>query len=224
VMPWAMSACAFAVAQPDAALMQRLEAADAKAAAIHALATDFEQRKNSPLLREPMVSSGTVRVTGSVVRWDTTKPAPSVVRIDEREVRIFYPQEKLLEVYTLDEQLRQITASPLPRLAKVREQFEITEASDRTGLPQDPALLAIRLTPRQESLRKHLAEVLVAIDPATGVTRAMRMTDPEGEETRIEFKNPRINPDLSERDLDLHTPEGTRISRPLEGLGPGGGP
>jgi hypothetical protein len=52
----------------------------------------------------------------------------------------------------------------------------------------------------------------------------MRMTDPEGEETRIEFKNPRINPDLSERDLDLRTPEGTRISRPLEGFGSGGGP
>ncbi len=212
----------------DGALMARLEAIDAKAALIQDLTADFEQKKYTVLLKEPMASSGRVRVRGSVVRWDTAKPRESVVRIDEHEVRVYYPEDAALEIYTVDEQLRRLTASPIPRLQSTRDQFQITamkpgEIEGGGGATDGPSAVALRLTPKEESLRKHVQEVRVLIDGATGVTLRLEMIEADGDRTVVAFLRARTNTGLGEHDLDLVVPPGASVSRPLEGLQPGPG-
>src|SRR5262249_19316693 len=179
-------------------------------------------KKYSTLLKEPMVSSGRLRVRGSVIRWDTAKPRRSVIRIDEQEVRVYYPEDASLEIYTVDAQLRRLTASPLPRLAPMREQFEIQSmsAADIEGAADGPSVLAIRLKPKEEALRKHVQEVRVLIDTGTGLTMRLEMIDREGDRTLIVFLKPRTNTGLEERDLELRVPPETKVFRPLDGLQP----
>jgi outer membrane lipoprotein-sorting protein len=209
---------------PDSELTARLEAIDAKAALVKDLTADFEQKKHTSLLKEPMGSSGRVRLRGSVVRWDTAAPRPSVIRIDEHEIRVYYPEDKTVEIYPVDEQLRRLTASPLPRLASIREQFQIRAmpATDIEGGAEGPDAVALRLTPKAESLRQHVQEVRVLLDASSGLVSRLEMIDADGDRTAIAFLRPRINTGLQERDVDLSVPAGTKESRPLEGLG--GGP
>src|SRR4051812_396232 len=94
-----------APAGTDPALWQHMLAVNERGAKIKDLTADFEQKKFTPLLKRPLVSSGTVSVVGSAMRWDTAKPEPTAMLINEKEVRLLYPNQKTLEVYPLDQRL-----------------------------------------------------------------------------------------------------------------------
>jgi outer membrane lipoprotein-sorting protein len=219
---WATVIALVQPAAPDPALMARLQAADAKAAEIHDLTADFRQVKHTALLKDPVTSTGRVRIKGSTVRWDAAEPHPCVLHIDEREIRVYYPEDASVEVYASDAQLRRLTASPIPRLQAMQEQFDIRELpkTEIEGAPSTPGLFAIRLTPKEESLRKHVKEVRVLVDPATGLAERFEMVDPDGDRTLIVFTKQQTNTGLKESDLDLHVPPGTKESHPLEGAAP----
>lgn len=200
----------------EPALEAELKSIDARVESVQDLTADFEQTRHSPLLRKPLVSKGEVRVKGARVRWDTKTPHPAVMSIDLRELRLYYPDQKVVEIYELTDALRRVTASPLPRLATVREQFTIVRSPDQ---PRDAdKLLAIDLTPKDKDLRDRVAKVRVTIERATGLAAQMNMTDADGEETLIAFTSARVNSGLADRELELDVPAGTRESRPLQGL------
>ncbi len=200
----------------DAALAAELRQIDAHAATITDLTASFEQAKKSVLLKKPLVSKGTVRVKGSRVLWNTSSPHPTAMLLESTRLSIFYPEQRVLEVYDLDDALRRVATTPLPRLEAVNEQFEISRSPRQ---PADPArLLSIDLSPRGEELRARIRSVRVTIDRSTGLAAEIDMTDIDGEETVITFSDARVNQGVSDRDLDLGVPEGTRISKPLEGL------
>lgn len=198
-----------------------LEDIDARAAKVTDLTGDFEQRKFTPLLKKPLVSSGKVRVRGPVVRWDTDKPSPSIMRIDDKELRIYYPDQKVVEVYPIGEDMRRLSSSPLPRLESIRSQFAISRIEAKDLDPDaDPAkVVAMRLTPTAPGLKEHITSVRVLIDVASACTLRMEMTDPDGERTLIVFTQVKINPGVAEADVALKVPSGVRELRPLEGAG-----
>ena len=51
----------------------------------------------------------------------------------------------------------------------------------------------LRLTPRSEGAEKLLAQVQVWIDPAVGAMRRVDLVEPDGDATRIEFTDVRVN-------------------------------
>jgi len=202
----------------DRTLDAELREIDARAALIVDLAATFVQTKSSPLLKEPLRSSGTVKVRGERVLWETTAPRRTSMAIDRSEIRIFYPDQRVVEVYELDDTLRRITASPLPRLGAVIEQFDISRSPERRGDAEGS--LAVDLVPRGEALRSRIAAVRVLIDRRSAVATLVAMTDADGEETMIRFQDARINQSLNENELNLVVPDGTRVSRSLEGIRP----
>lgn len=216
-----------ATAQPaaDADLEGALKAADAKTAAITDLSARFEQTKKTAMLRRPLISSGTVRIKGTTTRWDTQKPHVSAMRIDESQIRVYYPEQKTLEAFDVDASMRRITATPLPRLVLIREQFSISRADIGDLLAgQDPErFIGVLLTPREESLRKHVERVRVVIERASGCAARVEIVDADGDTTVIAFTDVKTNSGLTDADLELTIPEGTKIVKPLEGLG-GGAP
>ncbi len=207
-----------AVARPpvDATLDGELKDIDQRAAAITDLTATFEQSKRSILLKEPMVSRGSVKVKGARVLWTTTSPRPTTMLIDQDQLKIHYPQQRVLEVYELDDTLRRVVSSPLPRLDAVKEQFEIVRSNTP---PADPSReISIDLTPKSEDLRSRVSAIRVTIDRSTGLASRMEMSDADGERTIITFSEVRTGTGLQDRDFVLEPAEGTRVPRPLEGL------
>ncbi len=212
-----------AVAAPpeDAALLKQLEALDERARRVRDLSGRFTQKKFTALLKKPLVSSGTLRVIGSRMRWDTLEPSPSVMTIDEREVRIYYPPQNTLEIYPIDQRMGSLAASPLPRLESLRRHFrffripvnEIDDAADPTRS------LALRLRPSEESLSQYLDHVDVLLDTTTALMIEARMVDAGGDRTSLRFDAVKTNVGLTDANLANPAPADATIVRPLEGLG-----
>ena len=202
----------------DPKLLAKMTEIDARAARINTLISDFEQKKFTALLRKPLVSNGRVRINGPILRWDTERPEKNVLLVTPKEVRVYYPAQATVEVYSLDARLAQLAASPLPRLAVLKDRFsfaEIPVADMDKGA--DPAkFLALKLTPVQEDIRQHVQEVRVLLDTSAGYIVQAELTDADGDRTLQRFSQVRVNVDVG--DLELKTPSGTKIVHPLEGL------
>jgi outer membrane lipoprotein-sorting protein len=187
----------------------RLEAIDKTAAAIADLTATFEQEKHSPLLKKPLVSKGTVLAKGSAMLWTTDSPRKTVMRVDAKSLQILYVDDKVLEVYPVDGKLGQLAASPLPRLALLKEQFTIEKIDEA-----DDAL-TLTLKPADDKLKEHVDQVVVTIDKTAAVIRSFELTDPDGERTVIRFSGHRVNTGIEDASLELKPPAGTKIVHPL---------
>ena len=202
----------------EAALWAKLSEIDSRAAKTKTLAAAFEQQKFTALLRKPLVSLGRVRVSGSVMRWDTEKPEPLVMLIDPHEARIYYPAQKALEIYPIDARLGELAASPLPRLQVLRARFAFEQAppSDLDKSADPARFIALKLTPTDSSLREHVKQVAVLLDAEHAYIVAAELTDSDGDRTVLSFKDIHVNEDVG--DLALKVPPDSRVSHPLEGL------
>ena len=216
VLALALHYCTVARAAPlDDATIKRLEAADAKGAAIKDLTAAFEQKKFSPLLKKPLVSRGTIRAAGEAMLWLTESPEPTRLRIDGRSIQLLYVNQKSLEVYPLKGKLASMATSPLPRLATLREKFDL--AADPAA---KPGTLSVLLTPKDAELKPFIERVRVTLNEAVGVVETFELTDPDGERTEITFSDPKPNTGLTAKDLDLAVPPGTKTTHPLDAAAP----
>ena len=201
----------------DPALKKQLEQIDARALKIKDFTADFRQEKFTALLKKPLVSSGQVRVAGPIIRWDTRQPDPAVLLSDGREVRMYYPGQKLLEIYPIDQRLGDLAASPLPRLKTLREHFEIDRSQGKSFKPpKGRQVLALRLTPREQALREHVEGVDVLLDVEAAHILELEITDSDGDRTHVTFSAVRTDTGVRPADLELAVPAGTTVSRPLD--------
>ena len=204
----------------DAALWARMTAIDSKAGGIIDLTADFEQQKFTQLLKKPMVSSGTVQAKGTAMLWDTRTPEPTIMRVDESEVRIYYPQQNTVEIYPLAGQLSSLAASPLPRLAALLPHFTFAKGTAKNSGQEERAdQLVIHLTPIDASLKEHVGSVTVLIDATRGFILAFQLVDSDGERTLIRFSNVKTNANIEDARLNLKLPDNVKSVRPLENLG-----
>ena len=195
----------------DAALLKRLEAVDAKVAAVKDLSAEFEQKKFSPLLKRPITSTGTIRALGDAMLWLTASPEPTQLRIDGKSLQLLYVNQKSLEVYPLKGKMASMAASPLPRLATLKDKFDLAADPDAKA-----GELAIVLTPKDPELKPFIDRIRVRLNEAVGVVEHFDLTDPDGERTEITFTDPKLNTGLTAKDLDLTPPAGTKTMRPLD--------
>ena len=201
----------------DPALLKQLESVDARASKIKDFTARFRQEKFTALLKKPLVSTGRVRVGGTSIRWDTEKPEPAVLFSDGKDVRMYYPGQRLLEIYPIDQRLGDLAASPLPKLKSLREHFSIDRAGPDVFPKADPRKsLSLRLVPLDDAIREHVDEVHVLLDTEAAHILELEIADADGDRTRMAFENVRLDTGVKPADLALVVPEGTTVSRPLE--------
>jgi outer membrane lipoprotein-sorting protein len=205
----------------DPQLAAALHQIDLKVARIKDLKADFRQEKQTPLLKKPLVSTGVLLVKGTRTLWKTQSPEPTAMLIDPEQIRILYPDQKVLEIYPVRGQLGALAASPLPRLMVLEQFFTFKRIGVDQLKPEAPddQYLAVALTPRDPSLAEHIQGVQVLLERKTGFILLARTLDAGGDRTTLRFTHLQANTGLPDAALDLHVPEGTRISRPLEGTG-----
>jgi outer membrane lipoprotein-sorting protein len=204
----------------DLQLETQLKDIDARAAKVKDFTADFRQEKFTSLLKRPLISTGVVRVSGPVIRWDTKEPRPAVLYSDGSEIRMFYPGQKLLEVYKIDQRLGDLASSPLPRLAKLREHFAFARY-DGKGFhpPKDREVLPLKLTPKDDALKQHVAEVHVLLDVQSAHILELEVLDAdgaEGDRTHVTFSSFKLDTGLKPEELKLSVPAGTTVSHPLD--------
>lgn len=206
-------------AQNDAAWAE-LESLSEHREPITTYAADFRQEKFTPLLRDPIRSTGRVRIAEGedgrgVSRWDTQAPYASTMLIADGELHLYYPEQQSLEIYELGDRLDALAASPVPDIAVLRVNFEI----DSSGWTKGNKLYSLTLLPKSDAMRDALEEITVDIDPALGSMRRLSMTDLDGETTVMHFENIELNLDLDPAELALELPSGVTTVRPMEAVG-----
>jgi outer membrane lipoprotein-sorting protein len=204
----------------DDKLWKRMLEVDARGANVRDLTADFLQEKHTPLLKKPLVSSGTIKIKGSAALWTTTQPEPPVLRIDDKEVKLLYPKQKVLEVFATGDQMGTLAASPFPRLSVIKKHFTFEQipAKELMGDSADETKqLALRMRPVDDSLKKHLVEVAVVLDVSTGLVLRAQTIDGDGDRIVLTFSNMKTNTGLTDADLELTVPAGVTVTRPLEG-------
>lgn len=214
---WIAALGAIAAGKPadtiDPQLLGEIKKVTALSETLGDLQAKFTQEKYSPLLKAPLISRGELLIRGPVMRWNTQHPAPMVTYISAKEVMLYYPDDAQAEVYPIQERYAAFITSPLPRLQMLMNHFSI----QRQDGPSDPALLRLVMTPNDPDLKKHLKSIAVDVEVATGVARRIDMTDSQGDRTLFQLSEIRVNTGMSEQEITLKLPAGTRISRPLSG-------
>lgn len=205
----------------DEELEKRLVAIDAAAAKVESLRGRFVQTKHTALLKKPLVSSGTFVVKGELARWETREPRPSVMAVDEGRLRLYFPEQKVVEVYELGEDVREFAGSPLPRLEKLRGSFRISRCREvEPAKPEEGArMLGLELTPREGRMKEHVARIRVLIDTDVPAVSRMEIEDADGERTVIELLEVSANAAVKDADVEFSPPRGTREVYPLRGRG-----
>jgi len=215
-------------ASPQDDLAKALERIKDSAADIKDLRADFRQVRHTPLLRKPLESSGTISMNADLLLWETEASQPSTMAISEGEVRILYPEDKLLEIYEMKEEMGPVATSPLVRFEELETSFtfELIDESqaDQDELETQPSaqesdqeeveLISLRLTPRSEPLSMHLESITLHIAKQDGLVRSAVILNPDGERTEIVFENITLNEGGELIDITRNPPEGTTISRP----------
>lgn len=200
----------------EAELLAELKSLEEKLAKVEDLQANITQSKHVALLKKPLVSLGTIKVKGERMRWDITNPSASTTITSASEIRIHYPQQKIVEVYRVDQRVASVIASPVPQLAVLTKHFHIERLATPKGADASKQL-DIRLVPRSDELKKHIERVNVSIDRLSAFVRQMEMVDVDGDRTVISFEEIETNIGLKSSDFDLQLPAGTHIIHPLEG-------
>lgn len=199
----------------DPQLWSQLVDLDRRVATIEDFTATVHQARHTPLLREPLLSYGRVFVRADRARWEMFEPYPTTTLVTPDTVSIHYPDQKLLEVYDLQDHIAPGVVSPLPRLESLKKHFRFLKSEDQLE-GESPAVLAVELIPRDEHLLEYLDRVTVWLDLETGCVVQIQILDPDGERSLMRLENHEINTQIDEQVFELDVPEDTRISHPRQ--------
>jgi len=204
----------------DDALERRVAEIDSRIAQIKTLKADFEQTKTTPLLKKPLLSTGTIAVKGLRAKWTTQSPRRSAMTFGAGEIRMFYPQERVVEIYTMPERFRELSGNPLGQFGAMRSMFRISQIDSATL--ETPPLsstesqyLALELSPIGSELQEHVSKIRVLIDCNIPCVTRLDVFDGDGACTTIKLANIQANIDVPDEDVETVVPDGTRESRPF---------
>jgi len=205
-------------AQPSIAndLQSRLSKLDAIARDIRDVSADFQEKIYTAMLKKPLASQGTVFVKGKRTHWKTIKPTAVSLLTGDDHIAIYYPTRKTVEMYEMDQRLRSLAISPLPRLAMLRRNFTI-EADKRSTKSSPPGTLLLRLIPKNKAVSEFVEELFVQVDERIGLSSQVEMIDADGDRTIITFTNIRTNVGITDEQVELRLPKDVTTVYPLQG-------
>lgn len=183
---------------------------------IETLTGQFTQRKETSFMREPLISSGRVRVKRPhriYLAYDS--PQPLVISIDGQQMQIYHVDRNRLEQYSLRSAMG---FAPFwePFLQVFQRPFSAWEEKyfvDYRGL-EGSRLHHFLLSPKEEKTRRFLAQIELWIDGSSGAIERFRMTEPQGDRLRLDFENLQINPPLGDEELKIQIPPGVKVIEP----------
>jgi len=169
----------------------------------------FEQSKKLRVLRKARKSTGEAWLKGKrlhmVVR-DLQGVVEVELLVDGNEAKILYPGLKRLEIYPLDKQRAAPTPFPI-----FGGDVEALPKTYRIRLTRSKTADLLLLTPRDA--KASLREMRIWFKPGTQQVSALEQVTRRGDRVRMDIRAFEINADLSQHELALRVPPGTKVSR-----------
>jgi outer membrane lipoprotein-sorting protein len=177
---------------------------------MHSLHMVFTQEKHLRLLRQALVAQGELWLKGETLLYVLTNTAGEkelMVRLDKRTVSTYYPLLHTLEVIDLQ------TTRTLPQsLAFWQADPEALARDYEIDVFQAAELSTLRLVPKDaKAPLQEMRLVLRDFQP-----QELVQVEKNGTRIVMHITTFTMNPEISEVQLDLHIPAGTKVTHPLQ--------
>lgn len=180
---------------------------------VRTISADFVQDRKSPLLDEPVRSSGRLsyRREKEKLALVIQKPRNSVVHLDRGSYQVYRPEDKQLEQYEVEEAGRGHLLFMVfnPNMEELEKCFTVKSGARTEGQVE------VVLEPTDKKYLRILNRVTLILTDAGDATKvsikSLAYTDTEGEEVRWDLAQLAINPDVPADAFELKIPEGTRV-------------
>jgi outer membrane lipoprotein-sorting protein len=169
----------------------------------------FTQEKHLRMLRQPLMAQGELWLKGETLLYVLTNTAGEkelTVRLDKQTIRTYYPLLNTLEVLDLQ------TTGAIPQSFPFWQTDPEALARDyEADLFQTAGLHTLRLVPKDAKVSlQEMRLVLHDFQP-----QELVQIEKNGTRIRMHITTFTMNPEISEAQLDLHVPAGTRVTHPL---------
>ncbi|HEX9457593.1 MAG TPA: outer membrane lipoprotein carrier protein LolA [Thermoanaerobaculia bacterium] len=214
---FALSLCAAALSVPAAAktnpdsldeVIKRVQLAQAQTTTIQA---DFRQEKTLALLAKPEVSTGRfVYSKPNNVLWSYDAPKRVKMLIANGMLTTYYPdlnKAERIEVKRYQDRIfKYMGASGAIDELGAWFNFTFTNTSDKSYFVLD-------LDPKSKTIAKRVRHIKIFIDRKTYLTTQFEYTEGDGDKTRYEFLNVKINAPVEQSRFVLTLPSSVRVEQ-----------
>ena len=175
------------------------------------LQAEFRQEKLLALLAAPEISTGTfVFSKPNNVRWSYTSPKRVEMVIAAGTLTTWYPDLKKaerLDVKRFEDSIFKYMGAT-GAIDELSKYFNFT-FTDSPSSPQ----YALDLKPRTRSIEKRVKRIRLWIDKQSFMTSKIEYVEGDGDVTRYEFRNLKINQPLDAGRFTLNLPTGTKLEQ-----------
>lgn len=173
------------------------------------LEASFVQTKESLLLLEPEVSTGTFSYSApDLARWEFTSPNQTVMIIRDGELLTWYRDLGTAERVRVDQHSAQVEQylSATNSIDRLQRYFDMATAFPATGPYR------IELTPRFDRVAKRLTSMTIWFDRDRYVPVRLVYVEPDGDATEFVFEQVTVNPSLPADRFDFALPEDVEVN------------
>jgi outer membrane lipoprotein-sorting protein len=180
------------------------ESIQTAADAVTAVRADFTQEKHLPILKKPLISTGTFayQVPGNL-RWEYLQPVRSILLTHDGETSRFLESEG---------ELVPDRSAGLAAMSVVMDQISVWLRGRFDDNPMFASELApggkILLTPTAEGMAKLIQRIELQLAAQPGAIDTVTIYEDENAFTRLIFQNLSLNPKLDEALFRLAEPNG----------------
>ncbi len=193
----------------DDALQRAVDGLQQRYETLQDLEADFVQITRFKGFETSITSKGKMYLKKGKFRWDYLQPEGEQIFMDGDRIMLYVPEHRQVIKTRLDTEFySQVPVRLLAGGARIRQDFTIRwkdEKNPRT--PKGDYLLMLQ--PKKPAAG--FTEIEMAVDASRHIIRRLRLTEPGGNSSDIEFSNARINAGLKDRIFDFKIPEGVVV-------------
>jgi outer membrane lipoprotein-sorting protein len=206
-----LPAASFADSRPSGTLAKVMTEVAKKQKSVRTLEARFRQEKEMALLAKPEVSTGTFTYAApNEVLWKYESPKPVVMLISKGWLTTYYPSlhkaEKLEIKRYQDRIFRYMAASAA--LDELGKYFNFTFIESK----KDP-FYQLELTPKTKVVARRVKRIKIWIDRTTYLTSKFEYVEGDGDLTRYEFSDIRVNGAVSPAVFALNLPPSVKVEQ-----------
>jgi len=176
-----------------------------KMASVKTVYLEFTQERVLKLFSDPLKSEGVMLIARpDKIRWETTAPYQSILLGDQKTVAQFefndgkWEKLKLGFPQLLQRVMQQMSLMNQGKLDALMVDYKISVA---TG-----TMTVLTMVPKNENVRGMMSSLEVHLLPDLSATREVVMNEPNGDLTRITFRNEKRDAEFPARTFDQGKP------------------
>ena len=195
-----------------------LSAMDAGARKFKSMTASVVDDDFTALVSDHSVQNGTIRVKKqgqTTLMWlDFMKPTAKTISLDATTVKIFNPKANVVQVYDIGNRRSLIDQYLLLGFGATSDDLKKAYTISYAGSESISGQQAenIQLIPKSPEQLRQLSKVNLWISRSLGIPVQQKFwTGTAGDYKQLTYSGVKVNPSLSDKDLQLKTPKGVQI-------------